>query len=146
MIEVINPGPDPAVVKEVLCHRCGVLLRYLPIDVQSEALYSMNEYSQTIYWINCPKCKTRVDVKNNLPPKKSKPAHAFAIIRLDLPKIMDWDDKVQDYITVRQIVWDEETAKSEVERLNQLNGGISGNSKCIYYSQMTRIAEKPKDN
>ncbi len=48
--------------------------------------------------------------------------HAFAIVRVDgFQRNLDFETALDSTITVRKIVWDQETAESEVARLNRLN-------------------------
>ena len=63
-------------------------------------------------------------------PKSHREKPAFAIIRID-PHL----GRDEDRATVTRIVWDEETAVSEVERLNELNAGR-------YVWQATRAAPR----
>lgn len=59
-VRVIDPTPDPEVVKRISCHNCGARLEYVPNDVQE---YNGRDYGggpdgQT--WIDCPKCSKKV--------------------------------------------------------------------------------------
>jgi len=65
--------------------------------------------------------------------------HVYAIIRRDeyLRDVSDF----QGIITVTKIMWSEERARHEVERLNNLKVGKDS----IYDWQLTRL-EKPDDN
>ncbi len=56
-------GQDDSITKRITCLQCGSVLEYQPQDVQLEALYSGNEYSCTIKWIECPECKHRVVIQ-----------------------------------------------------------------------------------
>lgn len=64
MVRIIDEGPDPSVVKKVICKNCGAKLEYVPNDVK--------EYSGTDYgggpdghtWIDCPKCQKRVVLRS----------------------------------------------------------------------------------
>lgn len=60
-VEIINPEPDPSVVKEVVCKGCGVRLRYVPNDVQFVS-YRDGDYK---HYITCPKCNKEVNVKGD---------------------------------------------------------------------------------
>jgi hypothetical protein len=65
--------------------------------------------------------------------------HAFAIVRVDVFQRLDVAvDQLPSRITVKKVVWDAETAREEVERLNLLNK----DKDCIYFSQVTRIERK----
>jgi hypothetical protein len=61
---------------------------------------------------------------------------AYAIIRVDLDVT---DDEVR--FTVRRVVWDEETAESEVGRLQDLNREKT----CRYFWQYTRVDRRASD-
>jgi hypothetical protein len=55
---------------------------------------------------------------------------AYAIIRVDHDTPTD-----EERFTVRHIVWDEELAEAEVQRLTELNADKS----CSYFWQYTRV-------
>ena len=55
---------------------------------------------------------------------------AYAIVRVDHDAPSD-----EERFTVRRIVWDEELAETEVQRLSQLNADKS----CGYFWQYTRV-------
>ena len=63
----------------------------------------------------------------------SKYDHVFAIVRVDT--FQDPDFSFEEMVTVKKIVWNQTTAKQEVERLNKLNGA----KECVYFWQMTRL-------
>jgi hypothetical protein len=58
---------------------------------------------------------------------------AFAIVRID-PFISDETSRT----TVKMVVWTEEEAEREVERLNAVNAGKD----CLYYWQPTRVKRR----
>jgi hypothetical protein len=59
----------------------------------------------------------------------------YAVIRAD--EYRGADKPVERKVTVKEIVWDEETARREVERLNALRKeGVH------YFSQVTRLLQK----
>ena len=62
-IEIVDEGPDPSVVKEVICKRCGVKLRYLPLDVEHGTSHSYDGSSDGYSYIKCPKCDNTIMVK-----------------------------------------------------------------------------------
>jgi len=66
VIKVIKEGPDPSVVKQVVCSHCGATLEYTPIDVQQRSYTDYGGDSDTSYWINCPKCSSHISVRNPL--------------------------------------------------------------------------------
>ena len=57
----------------------------------------------------------------------------FAVVRYDA--FQDASVLPKNRITVTKIMRNEETARAEVDRLNQLNGGKG----CIYFWQVTSI-------
>jgi hypothetical protein len=62
-IEVIDDKPDPSVVKELVCKKCGARLRYVPLDVRQTTHVDYGGGSDTYYWIDCPRCKNANSVK-----------------------------------------------------------------------------------
>ena len=62
MVKVIDVGPDPSVVKKVVCRNCGATLEYVKKDIKSFVYYTMGE-SDMAYQITCPQCKFAIDVK-----------------------------------------------------------------------------------
>lgn len=64
--------------------------------------------------------------------------HAYAVVRLDLPKDRRFDQIARDpgnWITVKEVVPTPEEADSEVDRLNRVNADKA----CIYFAQITRL-------
>ena len=61
------------------------------------------------------------------PPKDALPG--FAIVRID-----DYDDP-ETSVTVKRVVWSEDLARMEVERLNSLNADKGSR----YFWQYTRV-------
>jgi hypothetical protein len=59
----------------------------------------------------------------------------YAVIRLDLDRIYSDEDRY----TVKRIVWTEDQAAAEVERLNRLNA----DKNCRYFWQYTRVDKPP---
>lgn len=55
---------------------------------------------------------------------------AYAIVRVDLNAPSD-----EERFTVRRIVWDEQVAEAEVQRLSELNA----NKSCASFWQYTRV-------
>jgi DNA-directed RNA polymerase subunit RPC12/RpoP len=56
-------GQDDSVKRKVTCKRCGAKLEFLPKDVKTELLYSMNELDGSYDYIDCPQCKTRIELR-----------------------------------------------------------------------------------
>lgn len=61
VVKVIDPGPDPKIVKQILCNNCGAKLEYVPNDVKERSFYDGG--FDTRYWINCPQCSKEVVVR-----------------------------------------------------------------------------------
>jgi hypothetical protein len=61
---------------------------------------------------------------------------AFAIVRVD--KFQESTVAPENKITVKKIVWDENIARSEVDRLNAINK----EKNCSYFWQVTRVEDK----
>jgi DNA-directed RNA polymerase subunit RPC12/RpoP len=62
MIEIINTVPHPSVTKEVVCHHCGVTLRYTPNDVMTRIESDYTGCRDRVNYIQCPKCSTQITV------------------------------------------------------------------------------------
>ncbi len=69
-----------------------------------------------------------------LPNKKYD--HAFAIIRVDL--FCESDTPPEQKITVVKVVWDQQRAEEETERLNRLNGAKGAQ----YFWQVARLERR----
>lgn len=61
-VKVIQPEPDPKILRHVTCRQCGSRLEYLPIDVQHRDYKDYTGVSDTYYWIDCPTCRSQVPV------------------------------------------------------------------------------------
>lgn len=61
-IQIINEGPDPSVVKEVLCLNCGVKLSYVPADIERKS-YDYYDGVEVIKTITCPKCNEVIKLR-----------------------------------------------------------------------------------
>jgi hypothetical protein len=61
-VNVVNPEPDPKIVRHVTCRRCGTHLSYLPVDIQKRDYRDYSGVSDTHYWIACPTCREQVTV------------------------------------------------------------------------------------
>ena len=64
-IRIVDETPHPGVIRTAICKQCGTKIEFLPIDIQAQPLYSMGEYECTSYSVQCPKCKSNIDVKNS---------------------------------------------------------------------------------
>lgn len=54
---------DPSCKKEKMCRNCGSVLEYFPVDVLSKDFKDYDGGNDTRYWIVCPTCNQKVDVK-----------------------------------------------------------------------------------
>jgi RNase P subunit RPR2 len=61
-VKVIDPTPDPKVIKRVSCDNCGARLEYVPMDVKSRAVSCMGD-TDTVSYIVCPQCQHNVTVR-----------------------------------------------------------------------------------
>jgi len=64
MVEIVSKEPHKSVVKEAVCHKCGVTLSYVPIEVKED--YTSDYLGDKDYYkyISCPNCPSRVRVKS----------------------------------------------------------------------------------
>lgn len=63
-VKIINEIPDPKIVKQKVCHNCGVTLEYVPNDVI--LLWSGIDYSggsDGAKGFKCPKCKKDIIIE-----------------------------------------------------------------------------------
>ena len=76
-------------------------------------------------------------LKNQLP--------AYAVVRLDTydepTEASPSNISVSVDVTVKKVLWSQEEAEAEVERLNQLNSDKG----CRYFWQYTRVAPTPAE-
>jgi hypothetical protein len=63
-VVVVDKGPDPSVVKKVICQKCGATLEYTPLDVRHSSSTDMDGGYDTRSYIKCPQCKEIIDVKD----------------------------------------------------------------------------------
>ena len=59
----------------------------------------------------------------------------YAVVRVDKPFPSFVYEDMPIWITVKEVTWDEEFARSEVDRLNELNA----DKECYYYWTITRL-------
>lgn len=62
-IRIINPEPDKSVVRRCICRNCGVKLQFVPMDIQKELHYDYTGDFDEYYFIQCPKCNKKIQVK-----------------------------------------------------------------------------------
>lgn len=75
---------------------------------------------------------------NGEPSPNAKFDHAYAIVRLDLTA--GRDRPVDEHTaTIKKVVWEMETARSEVERLNRLAEG----KRYRYHWEVARMERRP---
>jgi len=63
MVHIVNKEPHKSVIKEDICHKCGVTLSYVPIEVKED--YTSDYLGDKDYYnyIVCPNCEKKVRVK-----------------------------------------------------------------------------------
>jgi hypothetical protein len=59
-VRIVDPIPDPSVVRRKTCHNCGVKLEYVPNDIQERRSTDYTGSSDTRYVIDCPNCHKEV--------------------------------------------------------------------------------------
>jgi len=64
MVEVVDPTPDPKIIKHKSCTNCGVRLAYLPIDIKSRTGTDYSGGSDGSTWIVCPSCNANVILRS----------------------------------------------------------------------------------
>lgn len=57
-MRIIKEGKKPVKEIEKQCDRCGCVFAYERGDVQSAT-----QYNETHYWVVCPNCGNRINVK-----------------------------------------------------------------------------------
>ena len=62
--------------------------------------------------------------------------HVYAIVRVD--DYGGYDIELRNRIAVKKVVWTQDVAEREVERLNQLNGPKGA----LYFWQVTRLEQR----
>ena len=63
MVTVVNKGPHPSVVKEVICRNCGSTLEYVPRDIKERTVSDYTGDREIVRYIECPECDEHVTVK-----------------------------------------------------------------------------------
>jgi len=61
--------------------------------------------------------------------------HVYAVIRIDEYLENLQSITIKELVTVKEIVWNQDKAEQEVERLNQINSDKG----CRYFWQLTRL-------
>ncbi len=64
MVRIVDEGPDPSVVKHVVCRGCGAKLEYVPNDVKERHGHDYSGGSDGSEWIDCPKCSKQVILRS----------------------------------------------------------------------------------
>jgi hypothetical protein len=62
MVTIVNKGPHPSVVKEVICRNCGSTLSYTPVDLVSVTARDYGGGCDTSHHIVCPSCSNKIFV------------------------------------------------------------------------------------
>ena len=63
-IKVINPTPDPELVKRISCKSCGARLEYMPIDVLTSKYKDISGCGSGDDYIVCPCCSKWVIIRS----------------------------------------------------------------------------------
>lgn len=63
MVDIVNKEPHESVIKEVICRKCGVTLRYVPIEVKEDYTSDYTGGKDYFKYIACPNCENQVRVK-----------------------------------------------------------------------------------
>jgi len=62
MVQIVDPTPDPSVVKYAVCKNCGVKLSYVPADVEQDYTADYTGGREYYEYIVCPNCSQHVHV------------------------------------------------------------------------------------
>ncbi len=55
-VKIIDPTPDPEIVKRVSCGHCGARLEYTPNDVRAHHGTDYGGGPDGCEWVVCPNC------------------------------------------------------------------------------------------
>lgn len=61
MVQIIDPTPDPEILRHVTCRNCGARLAYTPNEIRT-ITYSAMGHNEEDRVIDCPKCASTVTV------------------------------------------------------------------------------------
>lgn len=59
-VRIVDPTPDPSIVKHVTCRNCGVKLSYVPKDVKRGEDRDYTGSTDPYSYIVCPGCNSEV--------------------------------------------------------------------------------------
>lgn len=62
-VVVVDKGPDPSVVKRVICQNCGAKLEYTPRDIKRSTSSDGDGVIDVTSYIRCPECKEKISCK-----------------------------------------------------------------------------------
>ncbi len=62
-IRIVEQKPDPSVIRNCICKRCGVKLEYLPLDVLHKTYSDYGGGSDSMSFITCLQCGNTIEVK-----------------------------------------------------------------------------------
>lgn len=62
-VKVVNPTPDPSVVRRTVCRNCGTGLEYVPADVKQRKVSDYLGDVDVVHYIECPCCWHQVSVQ-----------------------------------------------------------------------------------
>ena len=63
-VRIVDPNPDPEVVKNVVCKHCGVKLEYVPNDVKSRHGTDIGGGPDGQEWVDCPNCSQKAVIRS----------------------------------------------------------------------------------
>lgn len=64
-VEIVDPTPNPRIVREKSCYNCGVRLRYVPNDIKRGVDTDYAGGRDPYYYIDCPNCNKQVRVRGH---------------------------------------------------------------------------------
>lgn len=64
MVRIVNPQPDPSVVKQVVCRSCGVKLEYVPHEVKRRDGKDYRGGADGEEWVDCPNCGSKAIIRS----------------------------------------------------------------------------------
>ena len=62
-VKIVDPNPDPSIIKNVICKMCGVKLSYVPNDIDKETTSCCGD-STTRDFITCANCKHKIVLRS----------------------------------------------------------------------------------
>lgn len=63
-VKVIDPTPDPQIVKRISCRHCGARLEYTPNDVRRRDGKDYTGGADGEEWVDCPNCGKKAIIRS----------------------------------------------------------------------------------